>query len=105
MRKLKLPRTHQTGGNAPSPKFSTESEVRRVLRSGVKVQRAKQRGNLVVKRFARPPNVVRRSRGWYGPSGCRRDTMLRESHAKDVAAMYRRTSAWDSEPVEAVAGD
>ncbi|MGH7734962.1 MAG: hypothetical protein ACREOE_15055, partial [Gemmatimonadales bacterium] len=30
---------------------------------------------------------------WFGPSGCRPDTMLREPHAATFAGMYRRQTA------------
>ena len=42
---------------------------------------------------------------WYGPSGCRRDTMLREPHARSFAAMYRRTVSGSADaPLQAMAG-
>jgi hypothetical protein len=43
---------------------------------------------------------------WFGPSGCSRDTMLREPHAKTFAQMYGRTALVpDERAVESLAGD
>ncbi|HYK10700.1 MAG TPA: thioesterase domain-containing protein [Gemmatimonadales bacterium] len=42
---------------------------------------------------------------WYGPSGCQRDTMLREPHAKAFAHLYRSARGSAEAPLEAVAGD
>ncbi|MGH7533562.1 MAG: hypothetical protein ACREL4_09750, partial [Gemmatimonadales bacterium] len=43
---------------------------------------------------------------WFGPSGCRPDTMLREPHAETFAGMYRREAAHrpDEPAVESLAG-